>query len=157
MRNPAPGKESETKLQRLWPVHCVGNSHGANIIPEIEADKIDVFVRKGMDENVEMYSAFADAFGNKNCVETGGVNVDLREELQSREVTDVFVVGIAGDYCVKYTAIDAAECGFRVWVIDEGVKSVDAGAGWESAKDEMATRGVVVMHSNAPEMAKIVP
>ena len=155
LRNTAPGKESEVKPQRLWPAHCVQNTHGASIIPEVDTGKIDVFVRKGMDEKMEMYSAFADAFGNKNCVQTGGANVDLSKELKSRNVTDVFVVGIAGEYCVKYTALDAAERGFRVWVIDEGVKSVDPDAGWKSAKDEMATRGVVVVHADAPELAKI--
>ncbi|KAL1953943.1 hypothetical protein VTO42DRAFT_2021 [Malbranchea cinnamomea] len=156
LSNPAPGKTHETKRQRLWPVHCVQNSPGAEIIPEIDTNKIDLFVLKGMDERVEMYSAFADAFGNKRCAETGAVNVDLEEELRSRRVTDVFVVGIAGDYCVKYTALDAVVCGFKVWVIEEGVKCVDERAGWDCAKDEMAAAGVRIIHADAPELAAVV-
>ncbi|PGH08692.1 hypothetical protein AJ80_07813 [Polytolypa hystricis UAMH7299] len=154
MKNPAVGKkESETKPQRLWPVHCVQESPGAAIIPEIEIDKIDVFVTKGMDARVEMYSAFADAFGNDSL--GTGVNIDLSATLRERNVSDVFVVGIAGDYCVKSTAIDSVRKGFKTWVVEEAVKSVDPGAGWEAARKELAQYGVGVISAGGPELARI--
>ncbi|EEQ32864.1 NAD(+) salvage pathway protein [Microsporum canis] len=153
VKNPATGKEEETKPQRLWPAHCVQGTKGANLISEIESDKLDAIIRKGMDERVEMYSPFADAFGNRNCVETGGVNHDLEAMLNDHQVSDVFVVGIAGDYCVKFTAIDAADRGFRSYVIDEATKSVDPGEGWEAAKVDMAAYGVRVISADGIEEA----
>jgi len=155
MQNPAPGKEGETKQQQLWPVHCVADTAGASIVLEIEADKIDLHVKKGMDKRVEMYSAFTDAFGNNDCATTKGVNVDLAAALAERKVSDVFVVGVAGDYCVKYTAIDAAERGFKTWVIEEGTKCVVPELGWAKAKAEMETHDVKVIAAAGPELARV--
>jgi nicotinamidase-related amidase len=155
MQNPAPGKERETKQQQLWPVHCVADTAGAAIIPEIEAEKIDLHVKKGMDKRVEMYSAFADAFGNNDCVTTNGVNVDLAAALAERNVSDVFVVGVAGDYCVKCTAVDAAERGFKTWVIEEGTKCVVPGSGWEKAKAEMEDHGVKIIAVASSVLARV--
>ncbi|PGG98454.1 hypothetical protein GX51_06798 [Blastomyces parvus] len=153
--NTAAGKETETKPQRLWPVHCVANTPGACIIPEIEADKISVNIRKGMDARMEMYSAFADAFGNTDCVETGCVNMDLAAVLREHQVSDVFIVGLAGDYCVKDTAIDAVDRGFRCFVAEEGTKCIDPGEGWEVAKKEMEDRGVRIVNLDGPEVAQV--
>jgi nicotinamidase-related amidase len=149
-----PLSDQESKPQRLWPVHCIWHSTGAKIIPEINIDDIDLLVKKGMDDRVEMYSAFADAFGNK-CVKTKGVNVDLAETFREKQITDVYVVGLAGDYCVKSTAIDAVKEGFKAWVIDEGVKSVDPGQGWENAQKEMLDAGVKVINSEGPEVGLV--
>jgi nicotinamidase-related amidase len=154
MHNPAQGKDGETKQQQLWPVHCVANTAGASIIPEIETDKIDLQVKKGMDKRVEMYSAFADAFGN-NCLTAMGVNVDLAAALAERNVSDVFVVGVAGDYCVKCTAIDAADRGFKTWVIEEGTKCVVPGPGWGKAKAEMEAHGVKIISAADPKLARV--
>ena len=151
MRNPLSDDERDAKLQRLWPVHCVQGTHGASIIPEIASDKIDVTVTKGMDAKVEMYSAFADAFGN-SCVETGGVNIDLESTLKEHHVTDVFIVGIAGDYCVKYTAIDAAERGFKSYVVEDAVKCVDPDDGWKEVKAELVDRGIQIIGSNSSQL-----
>ncbi|KAK2804479.1 hypothetical protein FQN50_006554 [Emmonsiellopsis sp. PD_5] len=134
-----------TKPQRLWPPHCIANTPGACIIPELSTSQITVSVRKGQDARVEMYSAFADAFGNCDCVASGGVNVDLLGVLREQRVTDLFVVGVAGDYCVKDTAVDAARRGVRVWVVREGVRCVDEGGGWERARGEMRECGVGVV------------
>jgi nicotinamidase-related amidase len=155
MRDPSRRHSGATLPQQLWPVHCVENSHGSEIIPEINKDKFDLIVRKGMDPRVEMYSAFADPFGHTNCKETGGASANLAEELKAKNISDVFVVGLAGDYCVKCTAIDSRKAGFRTWVIEEGVKSINERLGWKKAKDEMAGHGVVVVHIDAPELAKI--
>jgi nicotinamidase-related amidase len=105
---------------RLWPDHCVQGTKGAELLPELDVSKVDYIVEKGQDKRVEMYSAFADPFTNP-CV----ARSKLAEKLRSAGVTDVFVVGLAADYCVKCTAIDSAKEGFKTWVIGEATKAVD--------------------------------
>ena len=156
MNNPAPGKEAEVKEQRLWPVHCVAGTKGAEIIPEIDSTHIDAYVRKGMDARVEMYSAFADAFGNLDpSVRASSVDVDIASCLREKNVTDVFVVGLAGDYCVKHTAIDAAKVRFKSWIIEDGTKCVDPGSGWQKTKDDLKAAGVSVIGKDSDEMLKL--
>lgn len=148
MKNPAPGKFTETKPQRLWPIHCTADSHGAALIPEVESNRVDLLVHKGQNSQVEMYSAFADAFGNHGLTGAGGsVDVDLASVLRTKAVTDVFVVGLAGDYCVKSTALDAVKAGFRSWLIEEGTKCV-VPADWSKTKEELSAAGVNVIHAN---------
>ncbi|KAK2743881.1 hypothetical protein FQN57_004504 [Myotisia sp. PD_48] len=156
MHNPLPGRETESKPQRLWPNHCVQGTKGAEIIPEISIEKIDVFIHKGMDEKVEMYSAFDDAFGNGNCVAAGGVDVDLESTLKKLGITDVFSVGLAGDYCVLSTAIDAAKRGFRSYVVEQAVKCVDPGDGWRQAQADMATSGAQLVDVKATSALLLV-
>ncbi|KAE8148318.1 Isochorismatase-like protein [Aspergillus avenaceus] len=156
MNNPAPEKKAETRLQRLWPVHCVEGTQGAEIIPEIETSKIDLYVKKGMHHEVEMYSAFADAFGNVDpAVTAQSVDADLKSFLISKGITDVFVVGLAGDYCVKYTAIDAARAGFISYVIEDATRCVIPGVGWEQAKQELHEAGVSIIRSDGPEISRM--
>ncbi|OJJ46973.1 hypothetical protein ASPZODRAFT_131889 [Penicilliopsis zonata CBS 506.65] len=156
MKNPAPGKGAETRLQQLWPAHCIAGTSGASVIPELDTSKIDLYVKKGMHSGVEMYSAFADNFGNLDpTVNAKSVDVDLASHLVEKGVTDVFVVGLAGDYCVKYTAIDAAKAGFKSWVIEEATKCVVPGEGWEKAKHELNDSGVGVIHIDGPELQRV--
>lgn len=161
MTNPAPGKEAETKPQRLWPVHCVAGTEGASLIPELDASHFDVYVQKGMNANVEMYSAFSDAFGNLDAstpaskLEGGrAVDVDLKAVLREKGIRDVFVVGLAGDYCVKYTAIDAVKAGFRCFVVEEGTRCV-VHSGWDGIKQELKDAGVSVIGIDGLEIAMI--
>lgn len=155
MNNPEPGKQGETKSQRLWPVHCVQDTPGADIIPEIDQTKIDLHVKKGLNPQVEMYSAFADAFGNFHS--TGpeqSVDVDLLAYLRERDVTDVFVTGVAGDVCVKFTAIDAAKAGFNSHFVEDATRCVDS---LEDTKEELRATGVLIVRSDGPEIAQITP
>jgi nicotinamidase-related amidase len=155
MKNPAPDKKTESKLQQLWPVHCVAGSPGAELIPEIDAGRIDLFVQKGKHPQVEMYSAFADAFGNLDpAVTDQSVNVDITSVLEKKGVTDVFVVGLAGDYCVKCTAIDAVKAGFRSWLIEDGTKCV-VPASWDKVKEELRVAGVSVIHAGDAIVKKL--
>lgn len=109
-----------------------------------------------MDSRVEMYSIFSDAFNNMDpSVAAKSVDVDVAAVLKEKRVTDVFVVGLAGDYCVKYTAIDAARAGFKSWVIEDAVKSVDPGAGWQQTLREFAELGVKVIRSDGPEVSRV--
>ncbi|KAL4937520.1 hypothetical protein BDV06DRAFT_202715 [Aspergillus oleicola] len=150
--NPAPGKETETKEQMLWPVHCVQQTSGADIIPEIDPTKVDLFVKKGMDRRVEMYSAFADSFGNQDPAIVSS-DTHLQAFLAGRGVKDVFVVGVAGDYCVKHTALDAATAGFRSFVVQDATECVVPGTGWEETVHELTSAGVLVVRSDGPEIA----
>jgi nicotinamidase-related amidase len=145
MPNPAPGKQSETKPQQLWPIHCVADTPGAVIIPEIDASKADLVVQKGMHSQVEMYSVFADAFGNCDSgINAQSVSLDVATALRAKGVTDVFVVGLAGDYCVKCTAIDAVKAGFPSWVVEEATRCV-VPDGWGATKSELEDAGVSVI------------
>ncbi|KKK17354.1 hypothetical protein P175DRAFT_0528549 [Aspergillus ochraceoroseus IBT 24754] len=157
MTNPAPEKESETKQQILWPVHCVQETPGANIIPEIDTSNIELIIKKGMHPGVEMYSVFADAFGNQDpALVSRSVDANLRSFLNDRDVTDVFVVGVAGDVCVKFTALDAAKAGFQSHVIEDATACVVPGPGWEQTKQELTTAGVSIVRSDGPEIAGLV-
>jgi nicotinamidase-related amidase len=150
MNNPALGKESETKSQKLWPEHCVAESGGAEIIPEINTSAADVIVHKGMRAEVEMYSVFADAFGNCDPgINSHSVSLDVAAKLRGDGITDVFVVGLAGDYCVKETAVDAAKAGFKSWVVEEGTKCVVPDC-WEGVKDELRAAGVSLVSVHDP-------
>ncbi|KAG1807057.1 Isochorismatase-like protein [Suillus variegatus] len=108
--------------QVLWPVHCVQDTFGVAFVDGLEHEGLEV-VRKGCDVGIECYSAFEDPWGLTN---TG-----LKDKLRNKEISNVFVVGIAGDYCVKSTALDAKKYGFRTFVIRDAVRSVsDNGIEW---------------------------
>ena len=153
VRNWVGGKEDETTKQRLWPVHCVQGTSGADLIQEMDTSKIDLMVKKGMDERVEMYSVFADSFGNMTAG-SGGVSHDLAGFLKDKGITDVYVVGLAGDYCVKSTAVDAAKAGFETYVVEEGTKCV-ASQDWNSAKDELKEQNVKIISAHGDELKKV--
>jgi nicotinamidase-related amidase len=114
-----PLNPDETQETQLWPDHCVQGTKGAELLPELHVSKVDRVVEKGQDKRVEMYSAFADPFPSP-CAKS-----DLADTLRKAGVTDVYVAGLAADYCVKFTALDAQKNGFQTWVIGEATKAVD--------------------------------
>lgn len=133
-----PGDERQERgiPQILWPDHCVTHTPGAEFVEGLSSTLIDVVVLKGRDPCIESYSAFQDPWGISTT--------ELPLLLKERGVTDVFLVGLAGDYCVKCTAIDAVEFGFRTWVIRDGVKSVGkTGEEW----NEMRSKGIQIVDS----------
>lgn len=150
-----PGQEPETKPQRLWPVHCVPGTKGAEFIPEFDTNLIDVVVKKGMDPKVEMYSAFTDAFGNPDSPGRA-VDIEVRDVLRERGIKDVFVAGLAIDFCVKRTAIDAVDAGFRCFVIEDATKCV-LPENWESSKQDLRDAGVSIIKTDSPELSGRVP
>lgn len=115
-----PYNASEFYETRLWPDHCVQGTPGAELVPELNLTDVDTIIEKGTDDRVEMYSCFHDPFENP-CVSDSG----LVKKLKEKGITHVYVVGLAMDYCVKYSAIDAKKAGFEVYVIREGTKAVD--------------------------------
>lgn len=147
-----PFNPSETKKITLWPVHCVQGMPGADLIPELDTSKFQVIVEKGRDKRVEMYSGFQDVFGNRS----DAANVDLAALLRCHAISHLYTVGLTGEYCVKYTAIDARREGFEVYVIEEGTRCVDNGeGGWGAAKQELHQAGVQVISIKDPQVDKV--
>jgi len=138
-----PLNPEETYVTQLWPKHCVAGTPGNELVKELDLLKIDHVVLKGMDPRVEMYSAITSPFRSPKLKEATS---ELEELLRAQAVSHVYVVGLAGDYCVKSTAIDCVqECGWATFVVKEGVRSVDADSGWNEAQKEMEAVGVKVI------------
>jgi len=144
-----PLNPNECIETRLWPDHCIQGTQGANLIPELAVSQLDRIVSKGQDKRIEMYSAFADPFA-RPCV----VRSDLAQALREAHVTDVYCVGLAADYCVKCTALDACKEGFRTWVVREGAMAVDPAA-LEAVHGEYATAGVGVVGMEGAEVQRV--
>ncbi|KIY47520.1 Isochorismatase hydrolase [Fistulina hepatica ATCC 64428] len=115
-----PENPNESYTTRLWPVHCVQGTHGSELHAGLNLAKIDKVVCKGTGSRVEMYSAFHDPFQHP-CISDSG----LADMLRAAGATWVYVVGLATDYCVKASALDAKRAGFNVVVIAEGTRAVD--------------------------------
>ena len=103
--------------QVLWPTHCVRGTPGAALATDLSGDRIEAIFRKGTDPAVDSYSGL---FDNGHRKRTG-----LADYLRGRGVTSVAVCGLATDYCVKFTALDAAAEGFAVTLVDDATRGVD--------------------------------
>lgn len=121
--------------QMLWPDHCIQNTQGAEFCSELKREEDDIIIRKGTDISIDSYSAFFDNAHEKN---TG-----LDEQLKERFIKRIFVVGLAADYCVKFTALDAVDCGYETFVIREATRAVNLKPkDFELAVQETSERGV---------------
>jgi nicotinamidase/pyrazinamidase len=117
-----------------WPVHCVADSHGAAFDARLDLGKIDQVVNKGTDRETDGYSGFA--------------ATKLADDLRAHSVGRVFVCGLATDYCVKATALDARAAGFETIVIADASAAVDVTPGDEGrALEELRAAGVAVVNS----------
>lgn len=141
-----PHNPVEKYETRLWPVHCVQDTKGAELVPELDAGKVDRVIRKGTDARVEMYSGFYDPFTDPRIEDSGLAGV-----LKDKGVTHVFVVGLAYNYCVSSTARDAAKEGFVTYVVEEGTRSSDP-AGWAECTKGLEEYGVKVVKIGGPEV-----
>ncbi len=111
--------------QTLWPDHCVQGTAGAALHPGLDADKAFLILRKGMHADVDSYSAFVEADGRTMT----GLAALLRE----RGVRRVFCCGLATDYCVAFSALDARAAGFEALVIDDACRAIDANGSLDAA------------------------
>ncbi|KAL8673426.1 MAG: hypothetical protein Q9168_002169 [Polycauliona sp. 1 TL-2023] len=137
-----PRESSESMAIPVWPAHCVQGTPGAEIIPEINTSAFCRIIDKGRNNGVEMFSAFRDTFGNKS----DAASFDLAAYLHENMVRRVFVVGLAGDYCVRCTAMDAKKEGFDVYVVDEAVRSIhNEEDGWGATKRQFKEAGIEVV------------
>ena len=140
--NPANPKETYKSL--LWPDHCVQGTPGNALVSELHADKVDRVILKGCDPRVEMYSSFRSPLRDPPLASAVS---ELAEVLKEAGITDVVVGGLAGDYCVKFSALDSAEGGWRTYVLEDGMRCVSGDEGWRAAQEELTSKGVKIVTS----------
>lgn len=127
--------------QLLWPVHCVQHTHGAAWAEGLRTDLIRHIIRKGTDSTIDSYSGF---FDNGRLRDNG-----LHALLRQLHIQKVAIAGLATDYCVQYTALDAIDCGFEVELITDACSGVALKPGdIPRALDQMQARGVTLVHSS---------
>jgi nicotinamidase/pyrazinamidase len=127
--------------QILWPVHCVQNTRGAQLASGLMLQRVNKVFRKGTDPEIDSYSGF---FDNDHQRATG-----LGEYLKDKKVTDIYVMGLATDYCVKYTALDALELSFKVFLIEDACRGVNLKPDDVThAVQEMRQAGVALVRSD---------
>ena len=122
--------------QTLWPDHCIVGSHGAQLHDELDVPHTELILRKGFRREVDSYSAF---FENDRKTPTG-----LGGYFKERGFTHITCVGLAFDYCVRYSAEDAATLGFKVEVIEAASRAIDLGGTVTATKQSFAERGIVL-------------
>ncbi|MBI4352523.1 MAG: bifunctional nicotinamidase/pyrazinamidase, partial [Candidatus Omnitrophica bacterium] len=126
--------------QILWPDHCVQGTPGAEFAPGLRLDRVEKIFQKGTDPEIDSYSGF---FDNGHRKATG-----LGDYLKAQGVTDVYVAGLATDYCVKFTALDAVRLGFKTYLVEDACRGVNLSPGdVQKAVEEMKTSGVHVVRS----------
>ncbi|MGH7198688.1 MAG: bifunctional nicotinamidase/pyrazinamidase, partial [Candidatus Omnitrophota bacterium] len=135
-----PGKKPGDKIdllgieQILWPDHCVQGSKGAELHPRLDKSRIARVIHKGIDPMIDSYSTF---FDNGHKRSTG-----LENYLKKKSVDEVYLAGLATDYCVKYSALDAVKLGFKTNVILDACRGIDLKSGdVDRAVEEMKAAG----------------
>jgi nicotinamidase/pyrazinamidase len=121
-------------LQTLWPTHCVQGSKGAEFHADINLNAADVIIRKGMNKDIDSYSAF---YENDQTTPTG-----LTGFLKEKKVSSVKLVGLALDFCVAFSALDAVKQDFGVSVVMDACKAIDNQGSLDSAITRMRNAGV---------------
>jgi nicotinamidase/pyrazinamidase len=122
--------------QVLWPTHCVQGTLGAEFHQALRTDPAQLIIRKGFRVGIDSYSAF---FENDRTTATG-----LEGYLRNRGVTAITLVGLATDYCVAYSALDAARLGFKATVLEAACRAIDLNGSLAAARTEMVASGVVL-------------
>ena len=120
--------------QVLWPVHCVQGTLDAELHPDLDLPTAQLLIRKGFHEQIDSYSAFMEA---DRKTTTG-----LAAYLKAREIDTVYIVGIATDFCVAWTAMDACQLDFQTYVIEDATKAIDLNGSLEQAWQQMLAHGV---------------
>ena len=108
---------NHVSFETLWPVHCVQNTHGANLGTGLHKERIEEIFRKGINPLVDSYSAFFDEARHRS---TG-----LEQYWRDHQLNDLYFVGLATDYCVLYSVLDALDLGFQVTVIRDGCRGIN--------------------------------
>ena len=126
--------------QVLWPDHCVQGTEGASLSKDLSIPQAALIVRKGFHKDIDSYSAFTEADGKTT---TG-----LASYLKARKLRRGFVAGLATDFCVAWTAIDARTAGFETYVIEDGCRGIDTQGSLAKAWTDMAKAGVKRIESS---------
>ena len=128
--------------QILWPIHCVQGSFGAEFVPELKQEGITKVFEKGTDPGIDSYSGF---FDNGHRKATG-----LGDWLKEQGITRVYVLGLATDYCVKFTALDALQLGFETYLVEDASRGVNLAPGdVDQAVADMRAAGVEIVQSDS--------
>jgi nicotinamidase/pyrazinamidase len=126
--------------QILWPIHCVQGSFGAEFVRELRTDAFEEVFVKGTDPEIDSYSGF---FDNGHRKATG-----LGDYLKDKGVTEVYILGLALDVCVKFTVLDALELGFKTYLIEDGCRGVNLKEGdSDRAVTQMKEKGAIIVRS----------
>lgn len=139
-RNKNPGDTIFLNGQKqiLWPDHCIQDTFGAEFPPVFNTEKIVRIFYKGTDKNIDSYSGF---FDNGRKKKTG-----LEKYLKQKRIKDVYIAGLATDYCVKHTALDGKAAGFNVFVIEDACRGVELNKGdVEKALEEMKNQEIKII------------
>ena len=141
-----PGKQPGDKIeldgveQVLWPDHCIQQTGGADFADDLKMDRVEKIIRKGTDPLVDSYSGFYD---NQHKRATG-----LHEYLSRKGVDTVTIAGLAADVCVRYTALDAMELGYKVFLVRNATRAVDGNEALEETLRELREKGAGVVDSS---------
>ena len=127
--------------QVLWPRHCVQGTHDAEFHPELNISTAQLIIRKGFHPDIDSYSAFMEA---DRKTPTG-----LKGYLKEHQIDTVYIVGIATDFCVAWTALDAAQMGFKTYVIEDACKAIDLNDSLQHAWQIMREQGINRIQSSA--------
>ena len=122
--------------QVLWPDHCIQGTEGAAFHPDLDTTQAQMVIRKGTNRHVDSYSAF---FENDKTTSTG-----LHGYLQDLGITSVHLVGLALDFCVAYSALDAAKLGYEVTVVEKATRGIDLDGSLAAALSDMRAQGVTI-------------
>jgi nicotinamidase/pyrazinamidase len=140
-----PGKKpfEQIKLaygpQTLWPDHCVQGTHGAEFHPALQLTRAELILRKGFRREIDSYSAF---FENDRTTATG-----LAGYLGERGLSRVFLAGLAYDYCVGYSALDARRLGFSAVILRDACRAIDLNGSVAAIEREFAAAGVEIVNT----------
>jgi nicotinamidase/pyrazinamidase len=142
-----PGKRPYEQIelsygqQTLWPDHCIQSSKGAELHAKLNLPQAELILRKGFDPEIDSYSAF---YENDRTTPTG-----LAGYLANRALTRVFLAGLAYDYCVSYSALDARRLGLQVYVLRDACRAIDLNGTVAATDAEFAKAGVRIIESAA--------
>jgi nicotinamidase/pyrazinamidase len=125
--------------QVLWPDHCIQGSSGAAFHHDLDLNRVEAIFRKGMNPDIDSYSGFYD---NGHKKSTG-----LEGYLKARGVSEVYVCGLAGDYCVYFTAKDSLKAGFKTYVIEDATRAIN-NQDFENAKEDVRQAGGRIINSD---------
>ncbi|WP_019949504.1 bifunctional nicotinamidase/pyrazinamidase [Hymenobacter aerophilus] len=131
-RQPFEQGELNGLPQTLWPDHCVQGTPGAEFVSGLDQHRIEAIFRKGTDPGIDSYSGF---FDNGHRKSTG-----LADYLRGRGVTAVYLAGLAADFCVYFSALDALQQGFQVFFIEDAARAISP-EGYQQARTDLEQRG----------------
>jgi nicotinamidase/pyrazinamidase len=127
--------------QVLWPDHCVQGTNDAALVEGLDIPQAELILRKGFHQEVDSYSAFEEA---DRKTATG-----LEAYLKQRGIKTLFVTGLATDFCVAWTALDARKAGFETYVVEDACRGIDLNGSVAAAWKDMLDAGVKRIHANA--------